>query len=683
MNQIFKNIGISKSHVARILNFINYIIPSKIESNYLALFAYKSGLNELARKRVKKDKVSVLYLNIQYSIINANKQLLEDFFLKNKNEIEKNLVKLKPNFIISYVKLFKTKSSDLNKHVGGEDYKSNRELIKFLDVFLNLKSDKIYNPSDDKKKEFIAFSKVYRRLEISIDSLYQYDIRNPLVKSLTCQTSRYSILNELILDAKISKRDKATLLLEYTRITDSKEFLNLFKSNKYNLHSYSNHKLFLETMKSAGDIEGYIHNFGKYPVIDPNEWVYYFFVKKEYDKLIKFSKLFYTIKLGGLLDSSFYLLFLAYISLEKISPDWILEKRIKQGLNIKSYGILTKLYNGDVIGAELEREKYRASLQYYINANYYNSLSKGTFLEQNNGKILFIAEQGVADEVRWSRLYRKISKVTSCKVSVSCDPRFYKLFSESFADIRFVPWKRKFRMSGQSLIDFHEYNIPDCRSECNEIYSTSKIFEIVGSEEVETKLDGFLKPANLDKITSNDVFKVGIMWSSSLSAGLRGMRYGIDFEDYLPLIKFLQRNGAEVYSIQSPMTEEEINKCSEYGVKTVCGKVDLYNDFYSSSSFYSELNLVVGVSSLNTELAAAVGTKFYHIANSPEVALMRNGESTHSTKDQLGNNTVTVYPENGYGLDKCNTECIEHLIKMLNVELKNHRGIIKTNEINN
>ncbi|OEE83860.1 hypothetical protein A1OQ_03690 [Enterovibrio norvegicus FF-162] len=683
MNQTLKQIGVSKSLIARLLNFTNYIFPEEIESNYLALFAYKSGLNELANKRVKKDQANALFLNIQYSIINANKKSLECFFVNYKNDIEKNLFKIKPNFIISYVNFIRMQSSDLKIHVDGENYKANREVIKFLDVFINLKSDSAYKSSHDKKKEFIAFSKVYRRLEISMDSLCHFDIRNPLVKSLTCKTSRNDILNEIIVDPNISRKDKATLLLEYTRITDNDVFLDIFKENKNHLHCYSNHKLFLESMKSAGDIDGYIHNFRKHPVIDPNEWVYYFFVNKEYGKLIKFSKVFYDFRLGGFLDSSFYLLFLAYISLEKKSPDWILEKRKAQGLNIKSYGILTKLYNGDVIGAEIERENYRASLQNYININYHDSQVSGISRDKESRKVLFTAEQGVADEVRWSRLYHKISQVTSSQISISCDPRFHKLFSDSFANITFLPWKRKFRMSGQSLIDFHEFNIPDCRLEFDEIYSTSKMFEIVGNDKVKTKMGGFLKAATLKRVTSGGAFKIGIMWSSSLSAGLRGLRYGIDFEDYLPLIQFLHKNGAEVYSIQSPMSEEEIHKCNLNGVKIVCDKVDLYNDFYSSSSFYSELNVVVGVSSLNTELAAAVGTKFYHIANSPEVTLMRNGDFRHSAKDQLGNNTVTVYPENGYGLGKSNTECVEHLLKMLDVELKIHRDAMELDEIDN
>ena len=98
--------------------------------------------------------------------------------------------------------------------------------------------------------------------------------------------------------------------------------------------------------------------------------------------------------------------------------------------------------------------------------------------------------------------------------------------------------------------------------------------------------------------------------------------------------------------------------------------VDFYNDFKSSADFYTTLDAVVGVSTLNTELAAAVGPTFYHIANAPDIFYMRTGSfddgffNPENHVDQLGNNTKTIGPRIGYTGDKTsiNKSCFRHAL---------------------
>ena len=109
--------------------------------------------------------------------------------------------------------------------------------------------------------------------------------------------------------------------------------------------------------------------------------------------------------------------------------------------------------------------------------------------------------------------------------------------------------------------------------------------------------------------------------------------------------------------------------CQQNGINAV-DHIDLYNDFNESSSFLASLDCVVGPSSLNTELAAACGTTFFHIANAPEVAFMRNGELDKiSNHDQLSENTITVHSLYGYG-ERGNYEitkdCFSHLKQLIN-----------------
>jgi hypothetical protein len=94
----------------------------------------------------------------------------------------------------------------------------------------------------------------------------------------------------------------------------------------------------------------------------------------------------------------------------------------------------------------------------------------------------------------------------------------------------------------------------------------------------------------------------------------------------------------------------------------------LYNDFDGSADFLSSLDYVVGPSSLLTELAAACGTTFLHIANAPEISLMRNGNINQiSLHDQLSNNTITVYPKVGYtdSKESINRSCIDHAFEII------------------
>lgn len=333
------------------------------------------------------------------------------------------------------------------------------------------------------------------------------------------------------------------------------------------------------------------------------------------------------------------------------------------GYNVPAYNVYEHLFRGDVVKAERSRMQLDKGLMYFIENNIIKLQSKK--IEFTSNKVLIIAESGVADEVRWARLYHKIN---FSNVWIVCDPRLKSLFEFNFPKINFIGHKRKFRGTGTSILDFHLSNIPydldSIKKDFDFVLSTGSLFTLL--EDIETKQSSYLSLPEFRESSKASRKKIGIMWSSSLKASGRTLRYSLTKNDITYLIQRLPE--VDFYSLQSPLIESDADFCREMNI-FVEEDLDLYNDFYNSSIFMNSLDYVIGPSSLNTELAAACGAKFLHIANSPEVAMMRNGRvSDFGTHDQLSNNTLTIVPGigySGYSQQEINKSCIDKAIETI------------------
>ncbi|HEQ3516660.1 TPA: hypothetical protein VGT23_003367 [Vibrio cholerae] len=347
----------------------------------------------------------------------------------------------------------------------------------------------------------------------------------------------------------------------------------------------------------------------------------------------------------------------------------------KLGFKIPAYDVYKYLFKGDVVSAEKSRMRLNNSLMSFINNNVKTvDYKKFDF----NKKCLIIAESGVGDEVRWSRLYHKINRDN---IYIVCDPRLKEIFEANFSRINFIAHKRKFRGTGTSILDFHMANIPFnldvLKNNFDYVISTGCLFTLL--DNVDTSSMPYLYlPEFKDNIkTKYEKLRVGIMWSSSLKASGRSLRYALTKDD----VRYLRERlpFVDFYSLQSPIDDNDIKFCNENRI-LIKDDLDLYNDFYRSAIFMNSLNYVIGPSSLNTELGAACGSRFLHIANSPEVAMMRNGRvNNFNTHDQLSNNAVTIFPDIGYSGNsqrEINISCMKKIIKILSKDMKNNEKII-------
>ncbi|WP_404418446.1 hypothetical protein [Marinospirillum sp.] len=318
-------------------------------------------------------------------------------------------------------------------------------------------------------------------------------------------------------------------------------------------------------------------------------------------------------------------------------------------------------YKGDVRGAEI----YRMSR----NESCHNQLvklgcySSNILLSHNyifkGCKILFVPEQGIADEVRWSRLYKFLD---FDNITFACDERLEFFLQRFLSNAAVLPFKSLY--SNRSDVELTISAIESSRfigsvfNEFDFVFTNCAIFSLLNDEELKTEMLPWLNDGSEFNLDGSDSRKkrVGIAWESATRNPMRSARYGLPLSDIAQVVKEYS-NKVDFYSLQAKVTSKEKHICEEIGVKEIRG-VDLYNDFVASADFYTELDAVVGVSTLNTELAASVGPTFYHVAMSPDILYMRSGalhedsDKISLSCDQLGNNTVTVFPLSGYGVSR-------------------------------
>ena len=658
-------------YVAKPIAFMSFIFP--IKNDYIAWANYHSNFISQAKRCSPKGMSNALKLKILYQEAKQSEQRVSELFSNERQLFNENINHLNYSIIFHYVKYcydYGVNFYDLSEIVGVKGSKVKKRFVTYCIYYF-------YNrfPNSDFVTSYYDDYKALKSLSKCVSNIGDRAYKpfedsaflelNPLINLLSNCKHDATLTSELLKHVPESKQMQ--FIQEYSYLLSRREVFDVLRSEGKLQEEFLNRKnpkaiKLLDYAISIGDKESY--NF-IYKKVKPNSlkhYMWFLFLNDKHFKIMKIAKTLSKLRLDSLYDSCLYIIYLSIVSVDaKFALEFIRDRKARR-LNVSSYQVLNSLYEGQVIQAEIYRAELDRSLEAYLNCLYPKITHQDLV---GNSKVLLIAEQGVADEVRWARLY---SRIQSNNVSITCDHRFYELFQRSFPHIEFIPLNRVFRKPRHLTVEeFHQGNLPDDdglgRYSC--VSSTSMLFTVLPESEIHTKGESYLKFENFPLETARK--KVGILWSSSFSSGLRGHRYGIDKEHYLGLIN--RNPHFEYYCLQSPISEDDKNFCIEHGIQIV-KNVDLYNDFDNSSSFLGSLDCVVGPSSLNTELSAACGTRFFHIANAAEVALMRNGSvTTISTHDQLSENTITVYPIHGYG-ERSNFEitndCFEHLEGLLN-----------------
>lgn len=652
-----------KKFIIYILNLISITLPRFIKSNHLAYANYKYGNYQLASKRLVSK--GALYYRVNYKVNMLEYGMTNDnvFFILSEDINSKLIHKLPYDLLFDYVEfifddIIRLEYLENICNINGNRIRS----IYIKVIIMTLRGEicsKYVNSIKDKPKllraVLIAEKQIKRKKGVNEEILPRVlevidggglDDYEEVIRFFGGSITEYNI--KPIFDLIRSYPDK------YAEMIIS----NNFRELKYLLGRTA----VLSLIEKTNDINLYVKYYIKLFDFRLSSIISFLFYSKNYNIVAYLVRTFSYFNLYRVFDKRLYFVYLSLVECDVNLAIKYFKKRKELNLNTSSYLVLNSLYLGDIRRAELERSNIESSLQFYIESKICR-VDVDSFNESES--ILIIAEQGVADEVRWARLYPILAKLDK-SISITCDPRFAEIFSRSFPSLNFVPHQRLFRKPGvMNINDFHSKNFPnEFVGRFDIIMSTSMMFALIN--DIDTRNEPYLIVDKSKQVVATDHKKinVGLLWSSSLSVGLRQHRYGIPNDTYKYLMEKLESGDFRFYCLQSPVMEEDKRFCDENDIIIPYG-VDLYNDFDASAAFLESLDYVIGPSSLLTELSAAVGTKFLHVANAPEVAYMRCGDITKlSTCDQLSNNTLTMFPKDGYRIPKefINKQCIDRAI---------------------
>lgn len=267
--------------------------------------------------------------------------------------------------------------------------------------------------------------------------------------------------------------------------------------------------------------------------------------------------------------------------------------------------------------------------------------------------LLVFPINGVSDEVRDAYMYSDLPRRFR-SVTIVCDPRLLDLFQRSFPDITFVPFARRDKpLHVDDQRDDPVRGVPTVLANylpqsLRELLTASTTLVTSGrnlstqrllSGDLELANGRYVVPRNIAPMTA-PTLRVGVLWRSHVTSGFRGLMY-LDLNDMLPLFDV---PGVEFVSLQHRTTDAELERLATHNVTVT--DVDLFGDFEATAELCASLDLVIGISTLPAELAAAVGTPVWLLGFSPENCYLRTLGNQHQ-RDVLTVNSEIIAPPNG------------------------------------
>ncbi|MEY9196649.1 tetratricopeptide (TPR) repeat protein [Sinorhizobium fredii] len=346
-----------------------------------------------------------------------------------------------------------------------------------------------------------------------------------------------------------------------------------------------------------------------------------------------------VLQVAPYLDAAYHQLYTAAAASEDIVNeivDLIQSRRcnVARFRQVDSHGRMLH-QNPDLIALHYINDEFERGLQEKVNRRALNSL---TYLSPKNrppvldldfsrgGESIFlIADDGVSDEVRWAQHLNRFAPRFE-RVEATCEPRLLGLMQRSFPGIKFhavnriwgespkrfadlredVPsWELAHYLDGKALLALKEFEKVAFTNEM--VLATVKE---CGTLIPDPTPGGYLLPdpdlkrswgKEISRI-AGDRKRIGVLWRSSVVDRKRG-RFYFQLESLRPL---MEMEDCELFSLQHAAKPEEIEWCRENGINIL--DIDLFEDFEGIAAISSEMDVVVGPSTLPMEMAAAVGT---------------------------------------------------------------------------
>lgn len=215
------------------------------------------------------------------------------------------------------------------------------------------------------------------------------------------------------------------------------------------------------------------------------------------------------------------------------------------------------------------------------------------------GRLLVLAEQGVGDELHFLHSLPDVAAAWG-EVWWECDPRLVVLLSDSFPQVRFVPWsgsdKPGFHRGYDWLADAPRFDA------CIEAGSLQTIYR--------RRLEDFPDQPLLLKVSapgaSRDL-RVGITWTSTKRNRLRDRGY-VPLEHWGELFAI---PGVTWVNLQYGGYQDEIVEAEQrFGISIEqTPGLDLKDDFTGTAALIAGLDLVIGPTNAARQLAASLGIR--------------------------------------------------------------------------
>lgn len=270
-------------------------------------------------------------------------------------------------------------------------------------------------------------------------------------------------------------------------------------------------------------------------------------------------------------------------------------------------------------------------------------------LPEDPGSSLFlIADDGVGDEIRTAQYLGELAE--RYRVTASCDPRLLTLLERSFPSVEFIGVPRRVRGVLNPVYDgrYSDFLLASHLTAQCDPYVAAADHVTFGQNLTFNRFAGVLPREDTgaylvpdlarEVATPGDRLKVGLVWKSHFSSGSRRMMY-LGVEQFEPLLGV---DGVDFWSVQHTIDPAESAYCVEHGIRQI-EDVDLFDDFEGLAGHLASMDLIIGISTVPMELAAAVGTPAWLLGFSPENYYYRTGGGATSI-DQLSRNSTVVAP---------------------------------------
>ncbi len=220
-------------------------------------------------------------------------------------------------------------------------------------------------------------------------------------------------------------------------------------------------------------------------------------------------------------------------------------------------------------------------------------------------KILFRREPGPSDEILYSNIFNELICL-GCDVIIEVDERLVNIFKRSFPRAEVFPRSDppNKRLLSKDIHFQANYSDPFelLRNDLNKYPKHEKY--LFPDKQLSIHWKNYL-----NNITKKP--RIGISWSTGATSKVSS-KYSTYLEDWLPI---LNEKRAEFFSLQYVNSENEIEKLyREFGVKiNLIEEIDMFNDLENLAALISQLDLVISINNINSQLGSALGVETWQL----------------------------------------------------------------------